>query len=203
MKFAHIITLIALSILITAPSLAQQLNEDVVYLTNGTIVRGMIIQQIPNESITIRTRDGSQFVYPMSDVIQITREPLMRSSYAAEKNPPLALGLSCLLPGLGQFYNEEPAKGVVMLAGSVAGAVMMVVGTEDNIETIYGTLDADDDDGTAVFGFILWAGTLGWSMFDAYTAAGRINRQNQTHPVFSLRPAAAPNAVGARLAFRF
>ena len=203
MKFTHILISIALSILIAAPGLAQQLHEDVVYLKNGTIVRGMIIQQIPNESITIRTKDGSQFVYRMNDVVQITREPLMRSSYIAEKNPPLALGLSCLLPGLGQFYNEQPGKGVVMLAGNLAGVVMMVAGTEDNYETVFGTVDPDDDDGTTVLGFIVWAGCLGWSMYDAYTAAAQINMGNREQPVLSWRPAAGRNAVGARLAYRF
>lgn len=35
---------------------------DVVYLKNGSIIRGMIIEQIPNVSLKIQTKDGSIFV---------------------------------------------------------------------------------------------------------------------------------------------
>ncbi|MDE0300692.1 MAG: hypothetical protein OXN17_18805 [Candidatus Poribacteria bacterium] len=204
MKFTHIPILIALSILITLPSLAQQALEDVVYLKDGTVIRGIIIKQIPGGSITIRTKDGSQFVYSMHDVSVITKEPVAgSSSYTAQKNPPLALGLSCLLPGLGQFYNEQPEKGVVMFGGSIVGLVMMIAGTEDNIETFAGNLDVDDDDGTAILGFIVWGASLGWSMIDAYSAASRINEQKQSRVALNLHPAAGPNAIGARFTLRF
>jgi len=36
---------------------------DVVYLKNGSVITGSIIEQIPNETIKIQTRDGSVFVY--------------------------------------------------------------------------------------------------------------------------------------------
>ena len=46
---------------------AQQM-EDVVHLKNGGIVRGMIIEQIPNESLKVQTQDGSLFVYTMDEI---------------------------------------------------------------------------------------------------------------------------------------
>ena len=46
----------------------------------------------------------------------------------ARKNRPFALGLSCVLPGLGQFYNEQTGKGVVMLAGNIVGLTLMGIG---------------------------------------------------------------------------
>jgi hypothetical protein len=52
---------------------AQDL-QDVVYLKNGSIVRGIIIEQIPNKTLKIKTADGSVFVYQMDDVARITRE---------------------------------------------------------------------------------------------------------------------------------
>lgn len=203
MKFTHIAVLVSLSILIASPARAQQALEDVVYLKNGTIIRGTIIRQIPGDSITIRTKDGSQFVYSMHEVLEITKEPAMQLSHVAKKNPPLALGLSCLLPGLGQIYNEQPEKVVVMFGGSIVGLVMMIAGTADNIETVAGNLDVDNDDGTAVLGFIVWGASLGWSMIDAYSAAGRINEQNRSRVAINLHPSAGPNAVGARFTFRF
>ena len=53
---------------------AQGNFEDVVYLKNGSVIHGMIIEQIPNESIKIQTRDKNIFVYRMDEVMKITKE---------------------------------------------------------------------------------------------------------------------------------
>jgi hypothetical protein len=47
---------------------------DVVYLKNGSVIRGMILEQTPNVSIKIQTKDGSIFVYKMEDVEKMTKE---------------------------------------------------------------------------------------------------------------------------------
>ena len=48
--------------------------QDVVYLKNGSVIRGMVIEQVPNVSLKIRTADGSVFVYAMDQVEKITKE---------------------------------------------------------------------------------------------------------------------------------
>jgi hypothetical protein len=48
---------------------------DVVYLKNGSIIRGLIIEQTPNVSLKIQTADKSTFVYSMDEVEKITKEP--------------------------------------------------------------------------------------------------------------------------------
>ena len=52
---------------------AQSLTE-VLHLKNGSVIRGTIIEQVPNESIKIQTLDGSIFAYSMADVLKITKE---------------------------------------------------------------------------------------------------------------------------------
>ena len=47
---------------------------DVVYLKNGSIIKGMIIEQIPNVSLKIKTLGGSVFVYKMDEVVKMTKE---------------------------------------------------------------------------------------------------------------------------------
>lgn len=54
---------------------AQQL-EDVVYLKNGSIIRGVITEQIPGKSIKIQTLGGSLFIYQISEVDRMTKEPV-------------------------------------------------------------------------------------------------------------------------------
>jgi hypothetical protein len=47
---------------------------DVVYLKNGSIIRGTLIELIPNVSLKIETKDGSVFFYKMEEVEKITKE---------------------------------------------------------------------------------------------------------------------------------
>ena len=64
---------------------AQSLT-DVVYLKNGSVVRGTIIEQVPNESIKIQTSDGSIFAYPMVEVQKMTREQAIRVTRGSVSN---------------------------------------------------------------------------------------------------------------------
>lgn len=61
-------------------SIAQQNYEDVVYLKNGSIIHGTIIEQIPNESLKVKTKDGSVFVYKMTEVDKMTKEQIANVS---------------------------------------------------------------------------------------------------------------------------
>jgi hypothetical protein len=63
-----------LIILITPILFAQQNMQDVVYLNNGSIIRGIIIEQVPSQYIKIQTQDGSVFVYNIEDIQKITKE---------------------------------------------------------------------------------------------------------------------------------
>ena len=48
---------------------AAQANwQDVVYLKNGSVVRGTIIEQVPGVSLKLQTNDGNIFVYNIEDV---------------------------------------------------------------------------------------------------------------------------------------
>ena len=54
-------------------SMAQNVQE-VVYLKNGSVVRGVVIEQVPGGALKIQTADGSIFAYQMSEVTKITKE---------------------------------------------------------------------------------------------------------------------------------
>ncbi|CEN39008.1 hypothetical protein CCYN2B_60001 [Capnocytophaga cynodegmi] len=47
---------------------------DVVYLKNGGVIKGEIIEQVPNISIKIQTKDGNVFVYEMDEISKISKE---------------------------------------------------------------------------------------------------------------------------------
>lgn len=49
-------------------------TRDVVYLKNGSIIKGELVEVIPDEQVKIKTSDGSLFVYKMSEVSKIEKE---------------------------------------------------------------------------------------------------------------------------------
>ncbi len=61
---------------------------DVVHLKNGSIIKGIIIEQIPNKTIKIETSGGSIFVYQMDEVVKIIKEEkLVTISNSSNYNP--------------------------------------------------------------------------------------------------------------------
>lgn len=78
--------------LITTMSFGQSNYQDVVYLKNGSIIRGVIIEQVPNKSIKIETADRSVFVYQMDEIEKLTKEPIQGKSGGSFSNSGLQSG---------------------------------------------------------------------------------------------------------------
>ena len=53
---------------------AAQQYQDVVYLKNGSVVRGIILEQIPGKTIKIATDNGSHFIFTLAEVEKMTKE---------------------------------------------------------------------------------------------------------------------------------
>ena len=47
---------------------------DVVYLKNGGVVRGVIVEQRPNQSLRVETRDGSVLIFKLDEVDRFGKE---------------------------------------------------------------------------------------------------------------------------------
>lgn len=67
---------------------AQNKTEDVVYLKNGSIIHGTVLEIIPNQSIKIQTADNNLFIFKMEEVDKITKSS---KEYYRENNstPPV------------------------------------------------------------------------------------------------------------------
>jgi hypothetical protein len=78
--FVVLSTVFLLQILLVAVVFSQNQSKDVVYLKNGSVIKGDIIEQIPNKSIKIQTSDGNIFVYDFSDIEKIAKESGLTSS---------------------------------------------------------------------------------------------------------------------------
>lgn len=97
----------ALFILMAVFSLSAKDFEEVVYLKNGSIVRGQIIETIPNESLKIETQDGNVFFFRMEEVLKMTKEePFKRKDHKKFNKPKGYFGLlegsiPCLIGEIG------------------------------------------------------------------------------------------------------
>lgn len=64
--------------MITAATASAQQLQDVVYLTNGSVIRGTLIEQVPK--VKIRTYDGSLWVFDQKEIDKITSEPAVNTN---------------------------------------------------------------------------------------------------------------------------
>ena len=74
-----------------------------------------------------------------------------------EKNPILALILSVFFPGIGQFYNGQPKKGIIIIIAAIISVALFII--------MIG----------AVLYLIVWV----YALYDAYTSAVSINNGEQ------------------------
>ncbi|HUX38870.1 MAG TPA: hypothetical protein VMV44_13300 [Rectinemataceae bacterium] len=100
-----ILLALAIVALCAAMAAAEEL-VDVVYLKNGSVIRGMILEQVPDQSLKIRTADGSIFVFKMSEVDRIVKEGVAaggspKDGVAGKTMPPFSLSINPL--GFAQF----------------------------------------------------------------------------------------------------
>jgi hypothetical protein len=66
--------------LISIYAYAQE-SKDVVYLKNGSVIKGEITEMIPNEHIKIKTADGSLFVYSFAEIEKTEKETVEDSPF--------------------------------------------------------------------------------------------------------------------------
>lgn len=176
-------------LLISGTIICQQNYDDVVYLKNGSIIRGLIIEQIPNVSLKIQTKDNSIFVYNMEDVEKMTKEPAQSQTssqqqveyYGSEKDPAVSVLLSALIPGIGQYYNGDITKGVIMNVLYAGGwALYFAAGYSEEWEedeyywASYGYYYEEETPWLYV-GLGMVVGTWVWSMIDAGVTASDYN----------------------------
>ncbi|MCX6158923.1 MAG: hypothetical protein NTY74_13170 [Ignavibacteriae bacterium] len=87
-KLLQISAFTAILLFASILSYAQEM-EDIVYLKNGSVIRGTIIEQVLNESIKIKTRDENVFVYKYDEILKIAKE---ESSYSGSKSNTVYIG---------------------------------------------------------------------------------------------------------------
>lgn len=96
---------ICLFVLLIGAAANFAMAQDVVYLKNGSVIKGSVVEIKPSESLKIKTADGSLFVYKMSEVDRIERD----NSADARNNG----------SGDSDVYLKRGFRGFVDFGGSV------------------------------------------------------------------------------------
>lgn len=68
------------ALLVCSASVFAQNYREVVYLKNGSVIKGDVLEQVAGGNIKIKTADGSLFVYPSSDVVKVVKEEVKGGS---------------------------------------------------------------------------------------------------------------------------
>jgi len=95
--------------LITTLGFSQTNYQDVVYLKNGSTIRGTIIEQVPGKSIKIETADKSVFVYKMDEIEKLAKEEnlaIKGEKYSGKKRGFIGLSVGANIP-VGKFADEN------------------------------------------------------------------------------------------------
>jgi len=66
---------------------AQDRMQDVVYLKNGSIIRGTVVEQVIDKSLKIKTSDGNVFQFAMDEVQKIAKEAVEESEFVTASSP--------------------------------------------------------------------------------------------------------------------
>lgn len=150
---------------------AQQAVEEVVYLKNGGIIRGTIIEQVPGKSIKIQTREGNVFVYSMDEVERITKEaPITpqtqpaKDVYATDKSHLGVNPLGFVVGGLSWLVFERSIG-----SGITYQARLDIIRYE--YEERDGSYSYDEDGSGFGGGFSLRAYTLGTAPYSGLFGA--------------------------------
>lgn len=80
--FAKRTFLLLTMIFFTVTVFAQQRMQDVVYLKNGSIIRGQVMEMTPEKGIKVETADHSLFVFSLSEIIKVVKETISTETEA-------------------------------------------------------------------------------------------------------------------------
>jgi hypothetical protein len=132
-----IILIFPVVVFITSIAMAAE-YKDVVYLKNGSVVKGVIIENVINEKIRLETSDGSVFVFKYNEILKVQKEKSgelaemkdidLKKAISIYESSKKSHAIGCLIglfvPGGQHFYAGSYGYGVMYLllgAGTYAG----------------------------------------------------------------------------------
>ncbi|GEM_PF-1907671 len=153
--------MIAILLIVSITSVLAQERIDVIYLKNGDVLKGIIVENVPNVHVRIELQGGSVLTVKYADIAKFTKEnpakPAPQAQPAPQLQPPpgdalvqpdmqkmmayeqekkssgTAIVLSLVVSSAGHAYAGNWPRGLLFTAGRVAGVVLaLTAGTSTN-----------------------------------------------------------------------
>lgn len=122
-------------------------------------------------------KQSTQDVQSLSRNITYYESLTIEKQLASKKSPWAAFGLSLLYPGLGQLYNAEYGKMILIGGiGTVGLGLAMLAAMSTNYDS------ESNPEYISVLGYTgaaIWGGAYLWSLIDAPISANNINERNR------------------------
>lgn len=121
-----LLSVVVMICLTTVSAWAQDTKEDVVYLENGSVIRGQVMEYDPNGNIKIEIYGGSILVYKSSEVLKIEKETIQvarefkkkkRSDHKVPNTGLYGTVAVGTLGGLGDWGEPTPGISLKGVAG--------------------------------------------------------------------------------------
>ena len=171
---------------------AQLSDADVVYLKNGSVIRGTVVELVPGSTVKIRTSDGSVFVYEMDDVERIGKAPVgVHPSNANTVHRQIAKwGLVSMMSAtlVGSLVMDDEFAGTTLIP--VVGPFVTLLRIEKDPNAFYrpGGKELLIASGVAQTGFLIY-----------FIASWATEKSNNAK--FTVSP--SPRLVGATMRYSF
>ena len=197
--------MVAILLIVSIASAFEQERIDVIYLKNGDILKGIIVENVPNVHVRIELQGGSVLTVKYADIERFTREnpaglvpqpqlspgntlvpPDMQKMMAYEqekKSSGTAVVLSLVMTSAGHAYAGNWPRGLLFTAGRVAGVVLaLTAGTSSDYVYDPGYYWASYGYYTSETTPWLYVGigtAVGFAIWEAIDAGGEADRYNE------------------------
>lgn len=122
MKRLLLLLVLPLAIIANAFSQKYADYQDVVYLKNGSIIRGIVIEQIPLQSLKIEAVGGSVFVFSFDEIEKITKE--QKNLPEPEAKPERKENVTNVTPNTGL---KKGYRGIVEMGPALPLGITMTI----------------------------------------------------------------------------
>jgi len=212
-------------------NVSAQQTVDIIYLKNGSRVKGTVIEHIPNVGIKLQTSDGSLFVFKTEEIEKMEKESVQNQAttpavseestklmlyQSGKRTPMLGCLLTDLIPSAGHAYAGNWGRGLIFAGAEVALYLYALTGMKEvNTQGYYQYTEYEYN---STFYYCM-AGALIvriWEHYDAYKEVERYNaklyEQIMGKPMpgnlsFRLKPFQTPQSnqlgFGVGIAYKF
>ena len=111
---------------ISVVSLSQQRYQAIVYLKNGNIIPGVIIEKFPDESIKLKIDDTHILVIQKDEILKMTEEPIQEGSDSTHGKFDISAGIG--FPELMNIGIKYQVFGQLQIGLSIGGIFLPGIG---------------------------------------------------------------------------